>query len=99
MAWYCGRSFMSPKSAGQGGNSLMHIVLVEPEIPPNTGNIARLCAATRTKLHLIEPFGFKLDDRQLKRAGMDYWQQVQWRRVPSWGALAGGLAAGWGAWV
>ena len=52
----------------------MHIVLVEPEIPPNTGNVARLCAATRTTLHLIEPFGFKLDDAQLKRAGMDYWQ-------------------------
>jgi tRNA (cytidine/uridine-2'-O-)-methyltransferase len=62
----------------------MHIVLLEPEIPPNTGNVARLCAATRTTLHLIEPFGFKLDDTQLKRAGMDYWQQVQWRRWPNW---------------
>ena len=47
----------------------MHLVFVEPEIPPNTGNVARLCAATRTELHLIEPFGFKLDDAQLKRAG------------------------------
>jgi tRNA (cytidine/uridine-2'-O-)-methyltransferase len=62
----------------------MHIVLVEPEIPPNTGNVARLCAATRTTLHLIEPFGFKLDDAQLKRAGMDYWRQVDWRRWKSW---------------
>jgi tRNA (cytidine/uridine-2'-O-)-methyltransferase len=62
----------------------MHLVLVEPEIPPNTGNVARLCAATRTNLHLIEPFGFKLDDSQLKRAGMDYWQQVNWRRWPGW---------------
>jgi tRNA (cytidine/uridine-2'-O-)-methyltransferase len=62
----------------------MHIVLVEPEIPPNTGNVARLCAATRTMLHLIEPFGFKLDDAQLKRAGMDYWQHVEWRRWPAW---------------
>jgi tRNA (cytidine/uridine-2'-O-)-methyltransferase len=62
----------------------MNIVLVEPEIPPNTGNVARLCAATRTKLHLIEPFGFKLDDKQLKRAGMDYWEQVEWRRWGSW---------------
>ena len=51
----------------------MHIVLLEPEIPPNTGNVARLCAATRSTLHLIEPFGFKLDDQQLRRAGMDYW--------------------------
>jgi len=65
----------------------MHIVLVEPEIPPNTGNVARLCAATRTTLHLIEPFGFKLDDAQLKRAGMDYWRHVEWHRWPSWSAF------------
>jgi tRNA (cytidine/uridine-2'-O-)-methyltransferase len=62
----------------------MHIVLVEPEIPPNTGNVARLCAATSTTLHLIEPFGFKLDDAQLKRAGMDYWRQVAWQRWRNW---------------
>jgi tRNA (cytidine/uridine-2'-O-)-methyltransferase len=62
----------------------MHIVLLEPEIPPNTGNVARLCAATRTTLHLIEPFGFTLDDQQLRRAGMDYWQQVDWHRWPDW---------------
>ena len=66
----------------------MHIVLVEPEIPPNTGNVARLCAATKTTLHLIEPFGFKLDDTQLKRAGMDYWQHVKWHRWPGWRAFA-----------
>jgi tRNA (cytidine/uridine-2'-O-)-methyltransferase len=62
----------------------MHIVLVEPEIPPNTGNVARLCAATRTRLHLVEPLGFKLDDKQLKRAGMDYWEHVEWKRWASW---------------
>ncbi len=62
----------------------MHLVLLEPEIPPNTGNVARLCAATRTTLHLIEPFGFKLDDATLKRAGMDYWRQVPWRRWANW---------------
>jgi len=62
----------------------MNIVLVEPEIPPNTGNVARLCAATRTTLHLIEPLGFKLDDAQLKRAGMDYWQHVEWIRWKNW---------------
>ncbi len=62
----------------------MHIVLVEPEIPPNTGNVARLCAATRTRLHLIEPFGFTLDDKQLQRAGMDYWRHVEWRRWTNW---------------
>jgi tRNA (cytidine/uridine-2'-O-)-methyltransferase len=62
----------------------MQVVLLQPEIPPNTGNIARLCAATRSPLHLIEPFGFKLNDAQLKRAGMDYWEQVQWRRWKDW---------------
>lgn len=71
----------------------MNIVLVEPEIPPNTGNVARLCAATRTTLHLIEPFGFKLDDAQLKRAGMDYWQHVQWQRWANWRAFADKLPA------
>jgi len=71
----------------------MHLVLVEPEIPPNTGNVARLCAATKTTLHLIEPFGFKLDDAQLKRAGMDYWQHVEWYRWPNWGAFAKRVSA------
>jgi tRNA (cytidine/uridine-2'-O-)-methyltransferase len=65
----------------------MNIVLVEPEIPPNTGNVARLCAATKTRLHLVEPFGFKLDDTQLKRAGMDYWQHVEWHRWSNWPAF------------
>ena len=69
----------------------MNIVLVEPEIPPNTGNVARLCAATKTRLHLIEPLGFTLDDKQLKRAGMDYWQQVEWHRWPNWAAFWGQL--------
>ena len=69
----------------------MHIVLVEPEIPPNTGNVARLCAATRTRLHLIEPFGFTLDDKQLQRAGMDYWQQVEWRSWANWPAFHASL--------
>ena len=65
----------------------MNIVLVEPEIPPNTGNVARLCAATKSVLHLIEPFGFKLDDSQFKRAGMDYWQHVEWHRWKNWNAF------------
>src|SRR5687767_15631866 len=71
----------------------MHVVLLEPEIPPNTGNVARLCAATRTTLHLIEPFGFKLDDSQLKRAGMDYWQQVTWRRWKNWNEFRGSVSS------
>jgi tRNA (cytidine/uridine-2'-O-)-methyltransferase len=66
----------------------MNVVLLEPEIPPNTGNVARLCAATQSVLHLIEPFGFKLDDAHLKRAGMDYWRQVAWHRWKNWGAFA-----------
>ncbi len=65
----------------------LHVVLIEPEIPPNTGTIARLCAATNTVLHLVEPLGFKLGDKALKRAGMDYWQQVNWRTWPNWPAL------------
>lgn len=57
----------------------MHIVLYEPEIPQNTGNIARTCAATGSMLHLIEPLGFELSDRYLKRAGLDYWHMMQYR--------------------
>jgi len=76
----------------------MNVVLVEPEIPPNTGNVARLCAATASTLHLIEPFGFKLDDSQLKRAGMDYWQHVTWRRWSSWSAFQEKLPSGARLW-
>ena len=69
----------------------MHIVLLEPEIPPNTGNVARLCAGTGTHLHLIEPFGFKLEDKDLRRAGMDYWHHVNWSRWPNWIIFRGRL--------
>ena len=55
---------------------MFHIVLVEPEIPQNTGNIARTCAVTGARLHLVRPLGFSLDDRQLKRAGLDYWDEL-----------------------
>lgn len=58
------------------GMSELNIVLFEPEIPSNTGNIGRTCAATGTKLHLIEPLGFSLSEKALKRAGMDYWHQI-----------------------
>ncbi|MBW1871851.1 MAG: tRNA (cytidine(34)-2'-O)-methyltransferase [Deltaproteobacteria bacterium] len=58
----------------------IQLVLVTPEIPANTGNIVRLCAATSTRLHLIEPLGFKMDDRALKRAGLDYWDKCEIRR-------------------
>jgi tRNA (cytidine/uridine-2'-O-)-methyltransferase len=73
----------------QSSSHNLQIVLVEPEIPPNTGTIARLCAATHTVLHLVEPLGFRLDDKTLKRAGMDYWQQVTWKTWPNWEALRG----------
>lgn len=56
--------------------SVLNIVLVEPEIPQNTGNIARTCAVTGARLHLIEPLGFKIDDKKLKHAGLDYWQYL-----------------------
>ena len=61
---------------------MLHVVLIEPEIPPNTGNIARLCAANDIPLHLIGALGFRLDDRSLKRAGCDYWPHVLVRRHP-----------------
>lgn len=59
---------------------MLHVALVEPEIPPNTGNIARLCAATNTALHIVGVTGFRMDDRSLKRAGLDYWDNVQLHR-------------------
>ena len=64
---------------------LLHVVLVEPEIPPNTGSIARLCAANALRLHLVGPLGFTIDDKHLKRAGLDYWPAVDARVYPSWG--------------
>ncbi len=59
---------------------MLHVALYEPEIPPNTGNIARLCAATNTPLHIIGVTGFKMDDRTLKRSGLDYWEYVELHR-------------------
>jgi len=63
---------------------MFNVVLVEPEIPPNTGNVGRLCLATRSTLHLVGPLGFSLNDRQLKRAGLDYWDEVE---VREWSSL------------
>src|SRR6201990_1535661 len=59
---------------------MIRVALVEPEIPPNTGNIARLCAATRTPLHVVGVTGFRLDDRAVRRAGLDYWPEVELHR-------------------
>lgn len=63
---------------------MLHVALFEPEIPPNAGNVARLCAATGARLHLIGPLGFRLDDRHLKRAGLDYWPHVDLHRYATW---------------
>jgi tRNA (cytidine/uridine-2'-O-)-methyltransferase len=60
-------------------NPCLNVVLCQPEIPANTGNIARLCGAAEIRLHLIHPLGFKVDDRQLKRAGLDYWHEIDVR--------------------
>jgi tRNA (cytidine/uridine-2'-O-)-methyltransferase len=64
-----------------------NVVLIEPEIPPNTGNIGRLCLATGSTLHLIKPLGFSVDDRTLKRAGLDYWSEVQVKYWDSFSTL------------
>ena len=64
---------------------MLHIVLIEPEIPPNTGNVGRLCLATGAHLHLVKPLGFSIGDRELKRAGLDYWKDV---RVTVWESFA-----------
>ncbi len=78
----------------------MHVALVEPEIPPNTGSIARLCAATGTPLHLVGRLGFSIDDKQLKRAGLDYWPYVDVRLHADWasfGAAVPGRRLGFSA--
>ncbi len=63
---------------------MLHVVLVEPEIPPNTGNIARLCLAAGARLHLVEPLGFSLEEKALRRSGMDYWHKCD---VHIWGSF------------
>ena len=66
---------------------MFNVVLIEPEIPPNTGNVGRLCLATQSTLHLVKPLGFSMDDRQLKRAGLDYWDEVNVQLWDSFDAL------------
>ncbi len=73
---------------------MFNVVLVEPEIPPNTGNIGRLCLATGSTLHLVGPLGFALDDRTLKRAGLDYWKEVKVSLWDSLGELEAAQPAG-----
>lgn len=66
---------------------MLNIVLYEPEIPENTGNVGRTCVALGAKLWLVRPFGFQLDDRHLRRAGLDYWQHLDWEAVDDWASL------------
>jgi tRNA (cytidine/uridine-2'-O-)-methyltransferase len=68
---------------------MFNVVLIEPEIPPNTGNVGRLCLATQSTLHLVKPLGFSLEDRQLKRAGLDYWDEVDLQLWDSFDDLQG----------
>ena len=80
------------------GTPRLHVVLVEPEIPPNTGNVGRLCLATGTRLHLVGPLGFSLDDKQGRRAGLDYWSRVdckQWASLDELKGLAEESAQFW----
>ena len=63
---------------------MLNIVLFQPEIPQNTGNIGRTCAAIQAKLWIVKPTGFRMDEKQLQRAGLDYWQHLQWEAVDSW---------------
>jgi tRNA (cytidine/uridine-2'-O-)-methyltransferase len=78
---------------------MLQIALLEPEIPPNTGNIARLCLATGTRLHLIGPLGFSLDEKSLRRAGMDYWHECDIRVWNSWPEFQSGVGEGTRLWL
>jgi tRNA (cytidine/uridine-2'-O-)-methyltransferase len=71
---------------------LLHIVLYQPEIPPNTGNIGRTCVAVGAKLWLIKPLGFQINEKELRRAGLDYWPHLEWQPVENWADLATRLA-------
>jgi tRNA (cytidine/uridine-2'-O-)-methyltransferase len=72
---------------------LLHVVLYQPEIPPNTGNIGRSCVAVGAKLWLVKPLGFQINEKQLRRAGLDYWPQLEWEAVENWVELETRLSA------
>ena len=72
---------------------LLHVVLHQPEIPPNTGNIGRSCVAIGAKLWLVKPLGFRIDEKELRRAGLDYWPFLEWEAVEDWEELTGKLGA------
>ena len=72
---------------------LLHVVLYQPEIPPNAGNIGRSCVAVGAKLWMVRPLGFRIDEKELRRAGLDYWPHLEWEAVEDWAALSARLAA------
>ena len=72
---------------------LLHVVLHQPEIPPNTGNIGRSCVAIGAKLWLVKPLGFEITEKQVRRAGLDYWPHLEWEAVENWHELTAKLAA------
>lgn len=72
---------------------LFHVVLHQPEIPPNTGNIGRSCVAIGAKLWLVKPLGFEISEKQVRRAGLDYWPHLEWEAVENWTELTARLAA------
>jgi tRNA (cytidine/uridine-2'-O-)-methyltransferase len=72
-------------------DSILHVVLYEPEIPFNAGSVGRTCVAAGAKLWLVRPLGFRIEDRRLKRAGLDYWRHLEWEAVDDWAALLGRL--------
>lgn len=76
-----------PTGQAVSGRPALHIALFQPEIPQNTGNVGRLCAVTRSRLHLIHPLGFTITDRHLKRSGMDYWYSLDLRHHENWEAF------------
>ena len=78
---------------------MLHIVLFQPEIPQNTGNIGRMCALTRSRLHLIHPLGFEITDKHLKRAGMDYWHALDVHHHADWAAFKASPAAPQKLWL
>jgi len=78
---------------------MLHVVLFQPEIAPNTGNIGRMCALTRSRLHLIHPLGFEINDRNLRRAGMDYWQSLDVHEHADWAAFRASPSAPQRLWL
>jgi tRNA (cytidine/uridine-2'-O-)-methyltransferase len=78
---------------------MIHIVLFQPEIPQNTGNVGRMCALTKSRLHLIHPLGFKITDRNLRRAGMDYWFSLDVHEHADWTAFRASPAAPQRLWL